>query len=81
MLTLKAENLKADQGKIYFKKWNVKANSILSEGSVIFTYEYQIDAEKKIDRYKSTLNGVIVKDLFSFLPEQLLNSEYILKSK
>lgn len=75
MFTLKADNLKVDLGQIHFKQWNVKANSVLSAGSVIFTYEYESEGKLKTEKYKSTLNGITVKEIFSFSPGHIINSE------
>lgn len=75
MFTLKAENLKADLGQVHFKQWNVKANSVLSVGSVIFTYEYQSEGKLKSEKYKSTLNGITVKEIFTFSSGHIINSE------
>ncbi|RNA11437.1 RNA polymerase II subunit A C-terminal domain phosphatase [Brachionus plicatilis] len=75
MFTLKAENIKADSAVIHFKQWNVKINSVLSVGSVIFTYEYEQDGKTKTEKYKSTLNGITVKEIFSFTSGQLINTE------
>ncbi|CAF0832734.1 unnamed protein product [Brachionus calyciflorus] len=75
MNTLKADNLPSNYEQIKFKEWNTRENSLLSKGSAIFTYEFDCDGKTKCEKYKSTLNGITVKQRLKIIQGQVITKE------
>jgi hypothetical protein len=49
-------------GEATFIEWKIAANSKLSKGSIMFTYEYKSSKGeiKKLEKYKSSMNGITI---------------------
>lgn len=60
--------------EIKFKEWKIKENSILSKGSIIFTYEYELNGILKLEKYKSNFNEITVKQIVALETGDLIKN-------